>query len=65
MKTICQCCKGKGALHVFLRQSKTTPYRFAKNDNLPEEHYVTCPAVGCKDGIVDRDAYYRGMGLTK
>jgi hypothetical protein len=65
MKSICQCCKGKGALYVFLRQSKTTPYRFAKNDNLPEEHYVTCRAPGCNNGIVDHEEYRRIIGLTK
>lgn len=58
MKKICGRCKGQGGYFIKLRQSLSTPYRFARSDGCLVEHYVSCDMPGCHNGIVDLKENY-------
>ena len=59
MKVICQQCKGKGAHFVKLKQSKSTPWKFAPQDGCAVEHYVSCMNPGCENGIIDTEKQFQ------
>lgn len=59
MKSICQQCKGTGFYFVKLKQSRSTPLKFARNDSCLVEHYVSCDVPGCHNGIVNHEEQKR------
>lgn len=55
----CQRCKGQGGYRIKLRQSLSTPWRFAEPDGCLVEHYVPCDNPGCHNGVVDLAEQHR------
>lgn len=59
MKSTCQQCKGNGGHFIKLKQSRSTPYKFAPNDGCMIEAYVSCNFPGCHNGTVDHEENYK------
>lgn len=60
---VCQRCHGLGRVTVQLRQSRSTPYKFAQNDSCLVSHIVSCDM--CDNGYItsdSRERYLRSIG---
>ena len=52
----CTRCKGTGSVTMVIK-----PIHGQSEPSSDHLHVIVCPQIGCKDGIVDLNAFYRSI----
>jgi hypothetical protein len=54
----CSRCHGTGSVRMVIK-----PIHGQSEPSSDHMHIVSCPQIGCHNGIVDVNEYYRSMGI--